>query len=102
MTITATGFYKGTLGTSATTMIAAVPSGQKAVINSISVCNRTASAATYSMTFGGVQVFNLSSVPANTTIIITGAFVIEATQTATGLASAINTIDVTLNGQLIA
>jgi hypothetical protein len=66
-----------------------VPASTTTIVTSIAVANTAAASATFDLSLNSVQLFNDVTVAANTTAIIDLKQVLNATQTITGLASAI-------------
>ena len=78
-----------------------VPASTTTVVTNIAVANTAASSATFDLSLNGVQLFNDVAVAANTTAFIDLKQVLSATQTITGLASAV-TVNFHISGVEIA
>jgi hypothetical protein len=78
-----------------------VPASTTTVVTNIAVANTAASSATFDLSLNGVQLFNDVTVAANTTAFIDLKQVLSATQTITGLASAV-TVNFHISGVEIA
>jgi hypothetical protein len=78
-----------------------VPVSTTTVVTNIAVANTAASSATFDLSLNGVQLFNDVTVAANTTAFIDLKQVLSATQTITGLASAV-TVNFHISGVEIA
>lgn len=65
------------------------PASTTTIVTNIAVANTAASSATFDLSLNGVQLFNDVSIAANTTAFIDLKQVLNATQTITGLASAV-------------
>jgi hypothetical protein len=88
---------KGTLGTSSGTLYTA-PSATKVIIKEMSLCNKTASAATATILFDGVNICADHSIAANDTLLLPMHHIIEATKLITGLAGTGSAIDYYISG----
>jgi hypothetical protein len=82
--------YGGTLGTGSATLYTAT---NKAIVKEIILCNKTASAATATITFDGKSVIGAKSIAANDTLIIPLNSVIESGKIIAGLSGTASAID---------
>ena len=94
-------FYSGTLGTSSTTLYS-VPAVTKGIVKEILVCNKTASDATATITFDGINVIPGRTITAKDTLPIELHTVLEAGKIIAGLAGTGSAIDVIISGIEIA
>ena len=78
-----------------------VPASTTTVVTNIAVTNTSASAQTFTLNLNGVALFTTSAIAANSTAFIDLKQVLSATQTITGLASAI-TVNFHISGVEIA
>lgn len=101
MAVTAKRLYKGTAGTSATTAYT-VPASTTTIVKNIVLTNKTASAATATITIAGIEVINNYSVAANDTVVIDLSLVMSATETITVLAGTASAINVYISGVEVA
>lgn len=97
MADTLKNLYKGTLGTSSTTLYT-VPASTKTIVKEIVLCNKTASAATATVSFGGINVVAGKSIPANDSLIIEYHSIMEAGTIIAGFAGTASTIDIYISG----
>ena len=88
MANTAKQLARAAAATSSATLYT-VPASTTTIVTSIGVANTAAASATFDLSLNGVQLFNDVAVAANTTVIIDLKQVLSATNTITGLASAI-------------
>jgi hypothetical protein len=101
VTATAKKLYGGTLSTSAGTVLYTAPSSTTTVITSLTICNKTATAATITMAIDGVTLFAAATVNGNETWLIGPSDLRQAmatTTTITGSAGTSATIDVRISG----
>lgn len=103
MSITNNRLCSGTLADSnATLYTAAATSGLYVIIKSLTLCNKTASAATVTLKLDGVEIYSALSIAANTTVIVTGLDqIIEAEELIEGSASAASAINYYISGKVI-
>jgi len=87
----------GTLGTTEATLYT-VPASTKTIVKSIILCNKTASAATATIKFAGVEVIAAHTIKANDTLCVQITGVLEASATIAGLASAASAINYYVSG----
>ena len=78
-----------------------VPASTTTVVTNIAVTNTAASSATFTLGLNGVSLFTTSAIAANSTAFIDLKQVLSATQTITGLASAV-TVNFHISGVEIA
>jgi len=71
------------------TTLYTVPASTTTVVTNIAVTNTASSIATFDLSLNDIQIFNDSSVAANTTVFVDLKQVLTTTQTIKGLASAI-------------
>ena len=100
MATTSKVLVRGAAATSSTTLYA-TPSATTAVVTNIAVSNTAASSATFDLSLNDVQIFNDTSVDANSTVFVDLKQVLTATQTIKGLASA-TTVNFHISGVEIA
>ena len=100
MATTSKVLFRGAAATSSTTLYTS-PSATTTVVTNIAVSNTASSSATFDLSLNDVQIFNDTSVDANSTIFIDLKQVLVATDTIKGLASA-TTIDFHISGVEIA
>ena len=100
MATTSKVLFRGAAATSSTTLYT-TPSATTAVVTNIAVSNTAASSATFDLSLNDVQIFNDTSVDANSTIFIDLKQVLATTQTIKGLASA-TTVNFHISGVEIA
>ena len=89
--------YSGTLGTSSTTLYT-VPASTTTIIKQITLANKTASAATATITFDGMNIVPAKSIPANDALIVPLYSVLGAGKIIAGLAGTASAIDCTICG----
>lgn len=89
--------YKGTLGTSSATLYT-VPAATKAIVKEIILCNKTATDATATITFDGVNIICGKTVPKNDSYVVEFHSILETGKIIAGLASAGTAIDVYISG----
>lgn len=87
--------YAGTLGTSSTSLYNA---SNKTLVKEIIICNKTATAATATITFDGKTIIGGKSIAANDTLIVPLNSIVEATKAITGLAGTASAIDCYISG----
>lgn len=80
--------YRGAAATSSTTLYTS-PASCAIAVENIVVTNTATSAATYTLSLGGVALASATSIPANTTHYIDLSQILYNAETITGLASAI-------------
>ena len=78
-----------------------VPASTTTVVTNIAVTNTASSSATFTLNLNGVALFTTSAIAANSTAFIDLKQVLSATQTITGLASAV-TVNFHISGVEIA
>ena len=78
-----------------------VPASTTTVVTNVAVTNTAASSATFTLNLNGVALFTTSAIAANSTAFIDLKQVLSATQTITGLASAV-TVNFHISGVEIA
>lgn len=88
---------KGTLSDSSGTLYTA-PAATKVIVKEIVLCNKTASAATATLTFDGANVINARSIDAHDSLIIELHSIIEPTKLIAGLAGTAAAIDYYISG----
>lgn len=88
MPTTTKALFRGAAATSSTTLYT-VPSATTTVVSNIVVTNTATSAATFSLSLNGTSIGTSVIVAANDSTVIDMKQVLAATQTITGLASAI-------------
>ncbi|KFZ41893.1 hypothetical protein CS060_04185 [Anoxybacillus flavithermus] len=101
MAATARRLYKGTAGTTATTAYT-VPASTTTIVKNIVLTNKTASAATATITIVGIEIVNNYSVNANDTVVIDLSLVMQAAETITVQAGTANAINVYISGVEVA
>lgn len=89
--------YKGTLGTASTTLYT-VPASTTAIIKEIILCNKTASAATATITFDSWNIVAAKSIAANDTLVIELHSILETGKILAGLAGTASAIDCFISG----
>jgi len=87
----------GTLTTGSVTLYT-TPAATKAIVKSIILCNYTASDATVTIAFAGVNVIYTHTIASYDTLTVQITGVLEATTTITGLASAGTAITYYISG----
>ena len=85
---TTTKVIARTAAATTSTTLYTVPSATTTIVTNIAITNTATSAATYTLTFGGVAFATTSSIAANDTIIIEPKQVLATTNVLTGGASA--------------
>lgn len=100
MATTSKVLFRGAAATSSTTLYT-TPASTTAVVTNIAVSNTAASSATFDLSLNDVQIFNDTSVDANSTVFVDLKQVLAATQTIKGLASA-TTVNFHISGVEIA
>ncbi|MCL6615560.1 MAG: hypothetical protein K6T39_00245 [Anoxybacillus ayderensis] len=101
MATTAKRLYKGTLGTSASTAYT-VPTNTTTIVKNIMLINKTASAATATVTVAGIEVVYNYTVNANDFMVIDLSLVMSAGETITVQAGTANAINVYISGVEVA
>lgn len=94
---TSKALFRGAATTTTTTTLYTVPSATTTVVTDIVVTNTAASAGTYTLGLGGINLATTVAVPANDSIVISIKQVLVATNTITGGASA-TTINFHISG----
>ena len=89
--------YGGTLGTASATLYT-VPASTTAIIKEIVLCNKTASAATATITFDGINIVAAKSIAANDTLVIELHSIFAATKILAGLSGTASAIDCFVSG----
>lgn len=89
--------YSGTLGTASATLYT-VPASTTAIIKEIVLCNKTASAATATITFDGINIVNGKSIASNDTLVIELHSILATTKILAGLAGTDAAIDCFVSG----
>jgi len=100
MATTSKVLFRGAAATSSTTLYT-TPSSTTAVVTNIAVSNTAATSATFDLSLDDVQIFNDTSVNANSTVFVDLKQVLVATDTIKGLASA-TTVNFHISGVEIA
>jgi hypothetical protein len=95
-TVTSKVLARTAAATSSTTLYT-VPASTTAVVTNIAVTNSAASAATFTITLDGVDLFKDAAIAANTTALIDLKQVLATTKIIAGLASAI-TVNFQISG----
>jgi len=80
--------YRGTATTNTATLLYTVPSATTTVVSSISVCNNSGTAATFTLALNSIPLHAQTTLAANSTVYIDLKQVLPATATITGGASA--------------
>lgn len=88
MATTTKALFRGAAATSSTTLYT-VPASTTAVVTNIAVTNSAASAATFTITLDGVDLFKDCALAANSTALFDLKQVLATTKIIAGLASAI-------------
>ena len=88
MATTPKALFRGAATVTLTTVLYTVPASTNTVVTNIVVSNTAAAAATFDISLDGFKVATLSSIPANTTVVIDLKQVLATTKTITGGASA--------------
>lgn len=97
MADTLKNLYGGTLGTASTTLYT-VPASTKTILKEITLCNKTATDATATMTINGITIIGGKIVPKNETYVIELHSIIEAGVIIAGLSGTANAISVYISG----
>ena len=100
MATTSKVLFRGAAATSSTTLYT-TPSSTTTVVTNIVVSNTAASSATFDLSLDGVQIFNDTTIAANTTAMFDLKQVLVATDLIEGLASA-TTVNFHISGVEIA
>jgi hypothetical protein len=87
----------GTLGTGNATLYTA-GAATKAIVKSIALCNKTATAATATIKFDGINIVAAHSIAGNDTLILPMTQIVEATKLIEGLAGTGSAIDYYISG----
>ena len=87
-TTTSKALYRGAAATSSATLYT-VPASTTAVVTNIAVTNSAATAATFTITLDGVDLFKDAALAANTTALFDLKQVLATTKIIAGLASAV-------------
>ena len=95
-TVTSKVLARTAAATSSTTLYT-VPASTTAVVTNIAITNSAASAATFTITLDGVDLFKDAAIAANTTALIDLKQVLATTKIIAGLASAI-TVNFQISG----
>lgn len=91
--------YKGTLGDTSATLYP-VPAGKFVIVKAVTLCNKTATAATVTISFAGLEVIYQYAVAARDTITIPFMDqILEASEEITGLAGTASAINVYISGK---
>lgn len=89
--------YKGTLGTSSATLYT-VPASTTAIIKEIVLANKTATDATATITFDGVNIVPAKKVPANDALVVELHSIMPTATIIAGLAGTASAIDIYVSG----
>ena len=89
--------YTGTCPNTETTAYTA-PASTKTVLREAVACNKTASAATFTLKVGGMTIIPAKSIPAGDTLFLELFTVLETTETIQITAGTASAIDVRLSG----
>lgn len=87
----------GTLTTSSATLYTA-PASTQAIVKCITLCNKTSSAATATITFDSVNIINTHSIAAYDSLVVPLTHIIEAEDLIAGLAGTGSAIDYYISG----
>uniref|UniRef100_A0A7U3YCT9 Uncharacterized protein n=1 Tax=Geobacillus sp. (strain Y4.1MC1) TaxID=581103 RepID=A0A7U3YCT9_GEOS0 len=101
MATTPKRLYKGTAGTTSTTVYT-VPASTTTIVKNIVLTNKTGSAATITITIAGTEVVYNYSVAANDTVVLDLSLVMSATEIITVQAGTANAINVYISGVEVA
>jgi len=94
-------FYKGTVGTTASTVYT-VPASTSAIVSNIVLINKTGSAATVTVTVAGIEIVASYSVAANDTVVIDLSLFMNTGETITVQAGTANAINIYISGVEVA
>jgi len=100
MATTSKVLFRGAAATSSTTLYT-TPASTTTVVTNIAISNTAASSATFDLSLNDVQIFNDTTVAANSTTFVDLKQVLTTTQTIKGLASA-TTVNFHISGVEIA
>lgn len=97
MASTEVRIYRGTLGTSSTTL-GTVPASKKWIITEIWLANKTGTATTATITLGGTTLVPAKQIPANDALPIPCKTLALASEVIAGFAGAGSAIDCVISG----
>lgn len=89
--------YSGVMGTAQATYYTA-PAGSKVIVRQVTICNKTAAAATATLLLNGCNIINGREIPAKDTLVLPLYHVIEATNSIEGLAGTAAALDIYISG----
>ena len=87
-TTTSKNLYRGAAATTSQTLYT-VPASTTTIVTNVVVTNTASTAATFTLGLNGTSLFTTTAIAANATAFIDLKQVLSATQTVTGLASAV-------------
>ena len=88
---------RGTLET-AEAALYTVPASTKALVKKITLCNKTATAATATIEFGDIKIIGGASIAANESVDYSPNHILDAADTIDGLAGTATAIDYYISG----
>lgn len=99
MAVVAKRLAKGTFGTTSASLYP-VPAGATTLVKAVTLCNKTATAATVTLLFGGTEVIYQHTIKPNDTITIPFLDqILQAGEAITGLAGTANAITYYISGK---
>lgn len=89
--------FHGTLGITSASLYT-VPTVTQTILKEIVLCNKTATAATATITIDGTNIIPAKSIPAYETYVVEFHSIVEASKIIAGLAGTASSIDIYISG----